>query len=164
MALVESTFQVSVPKIENWESYENDLMREKMDVIQKISELKKVDYVEMLNEFLPDWKEYSKKHHINHNILIPSESKPKKAKIKRKRKPKPKKKIQASIATESNKSTELVETVIPTKQGIIPTESNKSTELVEKKSKGKTPNKKSKTPNKKSNSKIIIKKRRKPKN
>ena len=162
MALVESTFQVSVPKIENWESYENDLMREKMNVIQKISELKQVDYLEMLNEFLPGWKEFSQQHNINHNLLIPSESKSKPIKKKIRRKRKPKKQVSTVITnTQSKNSTEhvkqleseqILDTVTPeTKENKLPNEDNKSENsktIVKKKRKPKT----------------IIKKRRKPKN
>lgn len=160
MALLESTFQVSVPKIENWESYENDLMREKMDVIQKISELKQVDYLEMLNEFLPGWKEFSQQHNINHNLLIPSESKSKPIKkIRSKRKPK--KQVSTIITnTQSKNSTEhvkqleseqILDTVTPeTKEYKLPKDnkSENSKTIFKKKRKPKT----------------IIKKRRKPKN
>ena len=155
MALVESTFNVSVPNISNWDSYEHDLMLEKMDVIQQISELKNLGqsgYTEMLDEFLPGWKQFSQKNHINHNALIPTESKSPSTKKKIRHKRKPKKKVSTIVTTQSNNSTEHVKQL----------ESEQILDTVTPKTKEDSKSENSKTIVKKP--KTIVKKRRKPKN
>ena len=157
MALVESTFNVSVPNINNWDSYENDLMREKMDVIQKISELKHVNYIEMLDEFLPGWKPFSQQNHINHNALIPKESKSPSTKKKIRRKRKPKKQVSTVVTTQSKNSTEHVKQL----------ESEQILDTVTPETKEDSKTEDSKTENSKTKvkkPKTIVKKRRKPKN